>query len=234
MNTPPTISLELVHARQSPRTVILRRGPSKLVRCILWHRDTDRFEDGQWLKGRVWVGEGGLSPDGEHLIYLAHKENWQGSEVGYWYTVISRPPWFTALALYPDGMFYGEGGYFLDEKRYVINGNQKGRDHIGKARELEQVLKVEPSGSNTLGYAHLDGRRVNLRAGDIAYLSGEAPVMPPEDIRTEAGRLYRGDTLIRDFTDMSFEPLRAPYDDRPDPENEDPIPWHPLDRDDAP
>ena len=50
---------------------------------------------------------------------------------------------------------------------------------------------------------------------------------------TMGGKLYRRDgldlTLIRDFTDMTFEPIRAPYDWRDD-ETTTPAakPWHPL------
>ena len=48
------------------------------------------------------------------------------------------------------------------------------------------------------------------------------------------GRLYRRRgqelELIRDFTEMAFEPLRAPYDWRDEtPAAEEPVPWHPLD-----
>ena len=51
---------------------------------------------------------------------------------------------------------------------------------------------------------------------------------------TKGGQLYRrtGDEfeLIRDFSEMAFEPVRAPYDWREDHAEEDgPKPWHPLD-----
>ena len=45
---------------------------------------------------------------------------------------------------------------------------------------------------------------------------------------TQGGKLYRRNgmelELIRDFTDMEFEPIRAPYDWR----QEGSDPWHPL------
>ena len=47
---------------------------------------------------------------------------------------------------------------------------------------------------------------------------------------TMGGKLYRRQglelELIRDFTDMEFEAVRAPYDDRVED-----TPWHPLDND---
>ena len=53
---PPAIPARLygILARDVDRAVILRRGPSRLVRVILWHTDTDRFEGGQWLRGRIY------------------------------------------------------------------------------------------------------------------------------------------------------------------------------------
>ena len=49
---------------------------------------------------------------------------------------------------------------------------------------------------------------------------------------TQGGNLYRrtpdGMELIRDFSEMEFEPIRAPYDWR---STEEEPPWHPLDGD---
>ncbi|MEL7116668.1 MAG: hypothetical protein AAGP08_13980, partial [Pseudomonadota bacterium] len=96
MSTPPQIKLFLVFARESERTVILRQGPSKTYRMILWDRKTDRFEDGQWLKSKVYPERCALSPDGQHFIYFALDGRWD-ERTGGSYTAISRPPYFTAL-----------------------------------------------------------------------------------------------------------------------------------------
>ncbi|MSU91312.1 hypothetical protein GE300_17155 [Rhodobacteraceae bacterium 2CG4] len=230
MNTPAQCSLGLVPAAVSTRTVILRRGPSRQVRCILWDRADDSFEDGQWLKGVIRPEDCSLSPDGRHMIYLTGRHDRRGADVGYWYTVICRPPWLTALALYGDGLGYGQGGRFLDDTRYVVYGATGNRDRLRRAEGLEQVFEVPPAGDNTLGFAHADGRRVNFRPADLARLRGEegeeAAPDPLAGYRTEGGRLYQGERLIRDLTDMAFAPLRAPYDPRRDGDD---LPWHPLD-----
>lgn len=235
MNTPAQCSLSFVTAADSTRTVILRRGPSALVRCILWDRADDSFEDGQWLKGSIRADECSLSPDGRHMIYLTGRHDRRAAAVGWWYTVICQPPWLTALALYTDGIGYGMGGRFLDSTRYVIHGAQENRDKLRRAKGLEQVFEVPRTGDNTLGYAHADGRRVNFRPADLARLgSADTAPDPLADYRTEGGCLYRGETLIRDMSDMTFQPLRAPYDDRPDSTADleaGDLPWHPLDRD---
>ena len=50
---------------------------------------------------------------------------------------------------------------------------------------------------------------------------------------TQGGKLYRRRgmelELIRDFTDMTFEPIRAPYDWRDKAETGETPAWHPLD-----
>ena len=52
---------------------------------------------------------------------------------------------------------------------------------------------------------------------------------------TMGGKLYRrlGQDLelIRDFTQMEFEPIRAPYDWRDETDPDESRPWHPLDTD---
>lgn len=232
MNTPAQCSLSFVHARDVPRTVILRRGPSRWVRCILWHRDRDTFEDGQWFRGTIRSEDCFLSPDAAHLIYIAHKEDGPGPEVGYRYTVISRPPWLTALALFPGGRWEGFAGRFLDNRRFVLLDERQPEDKQGRAAELERVFEVPKDARNTLGFAQADGQRVNLRAADIEWVQNSwAMPDPMQSYDVEAGRLSRDGKLIRDFGDMTFEPIRAPYDIRQG-EGSDPAPepWHPLDR----
>ncbi len=46
--------LHVLLARDTSMGLVIRRGPSKLVATILWNRDTDDFQVGQWLKGRIY------------------------------------------------------------------------------------------------------------------------------------------------------------------------------------
>src|SRR5215469_609509 len=61
-------------AAATPRVVLLRRGPTKWVQLILWHTDTDTFEEGQWFHGRIYEARSDLSPDGTLFLYLARKD----------------------------------------------------------------------------------------------------------------------------------------------------------------
>ncbi|KMW56266.1 hypothetical protein AIOL_001218 [Candidatus Rhodobacter oscarellae] len=215
---------------------------------ILWHRDTDRFEDGQWLKQRVYPDCCHLSPDGQHFIYFALDAHWDSETKGS-YTGISRPPYFTALALFPVGdTWSGGGAFFVDNHHVFVDGDP---DIIGRAAGLSRVElgKPDPKGCTT---------DIRLRSGLPAPLSRQATKLLLEDpvptsrsamryqlrhasahlgaaYHCDGGKLYRSDgsgqaALIRDFTDMAFEPIRAPYDWRGETGATEGEPsWHPLD-----
>jgi hypothetical protein len=124
-------SLYVILAREAPRAVILRRGGTGQVRLILWHTDSDEFEPGQWLKGRIHGPLSDLSPDGSLFIYAAGRPSAGGeraSEYGYAWTAISRPPYLTALALWPaakpgvgGGSIYEGGGLFVDKRTILLD-----------------------------------------------------------------------------------------------------------------
>ncbi|MBV8516144.1 MAG: hypothetical protein JO197_01960 [Acidobacteria bacterium] len=87
-------------ARSTARAVVFRRGPSKRVFLLGWNTANDQFEQGQWLKGRIYERRCDLSPDGQLLLYFA--ANYQ--EPYFSWSAISRPPYLTALALWPKGL----------------------------------------------------------------------------------------------------------------------------------
>lgn len=113
--------LYIVMAREAPRAVILRRGPSNWVRVILWHTDTDTFEGGQWLRGRIYGERCALSPDGTLFLYFAAQHQKYGDGyLGTW-TALSKPPYLTALALWPLGHTWSGGGVFIDNKSICLS-----------------------------------------------------------------------------------------------------------------
>lgn len=131
-------------AKEAPRGVILRRGPSKWVQLILWHTDTDTFEEGQWFHGRIYETNSDLSPDGSLLLYLARKDKTperERSSYTWKWTAISHPPYFTALALWPVGEAWDGGGIFLDN-RSIWLCHQSARAH---PNHRPQGLKIQAS-----------------------------------------------------------------------------------------
>lgn len=112
--------IHVLLARDQPLGLILRRGPSKSVATLLWHRKTDRFELGQWLKGRIYERRCDLSPDGEHFLYFAMNGKWKTESRGSW-TAISRAPFLKAVVFLPKGDCWHGGGLWTGNARYWLN-----------------------------------------------------------------------------------------------------------------
>ena len=131
--------LYAILARESHRAVIFRRGPSKQVLLISWNTDTDTFTEGQWLKGRIYERRCDLSPDGELLLYFAAswKEPYQS------WSAISRPPYLTALALWPQGHAWGGGGLFLSDRHVALRHHEA---TLAPEFKLPKWMKVETRG----------------------------------------------------------------------------------------
>lgn len=60
----PAPRLIALLASEAPVGIVFRRGPSKLVRVILWNRETDEFTPGQWFKGRIYPDRSDISQMG--------------------------------------------------------------------------------------------------------------------------------------------------------------------------
>lgn len=140
VNSPPRLYVLL--ARNAPLGVIFRRGPSDQVLLIKWNVDQDTFEFGQWLKGRVYERRCDLSPDGEILLYFAANIN---REFGSW-TAVSRPPYFTALALWPKGGTFGGGGVFSSKTEILLDYQPWERMEVPEGYSVPKWLGIERLG----------------------------------------------------------------------------------------
>jgi hypothetical protein len=94
--------------------VVVRRGAGEWTQLSLWHTDTDTFEHGQWMRNRIYSRRADLSPDGSLFIYFARASGGPtpAHDTAESWVAISRPPWFTALALWFVGSTWCVGGYF--------------------------------------------------------------------------------------------------------------------------
>jgi hypothetical protein len=118
--------LYFILARDADTGVIFRRGPSKWVQIIKWDTARDIFEPGQWFHGRIYEKRCDLSPDGSLMIYFANKigspdASEESRAYTYAWTAISRPPYLTALALWPKGDCWNGGGLFETDTRVWLN-----------------------------------------------------------------------------------------------------------------
>lgn len=91
----PAARVFFLVATEARTAVVFRKGPKRHVQL--------------WLKGSVDTAASNLSPDGQLLVYCATKG-------GKRFTAVSRPPYFTALAFWPDGWPPTNGGFFLDNR----------------------------------------------------------------------------------------------------------------------
>jgi hypothetical protein len=46
--------LHVLLAAKAPVGLVFRRGPANAVCTVGWNRETDKFELGQWLRGRIY------------------------------------------------------------------------------------------------------------------------------------------------------------------------------------
>jgi len=130
-STHPPARLFVLLAREAPVGVILRRGPSQWVQLIRWQTDTDTFEPGQWFRGRIYEHKCDLSPDGRLLVYFAKKSgnSFRHPDYGDAWTAISRPPYFTALALWPVWRTWYGGGLFRSNHTVWLNHHPATKPH---------------------------------------------------------------------------------------------------------
>ena len=138
----PQVKLYAILAREAPIAVVFRRGPSRRVLLVLWETDHDRFYEGQWLKGRIYERRCDLSPTGERLIYFA--ANYK--KPFFSWTAVSRPPFLTALALWPKGDAWGGGGLFAKQNTLLLN-HRAGEMKLAEGFSLPESVQVEPFGA---------------------------------------------------------------------------------------
>jgi hypothetical protein len=197
--------LFVLPARQAPVALMLRRGPSRWCHLILWHTDTDTFEHGAWLQGRIYEERCDLSPDGELFLYFALQgSRWRTSYRGSW-TAVSRAPWLHALALWPQGDTWGGGGRFTGRRKVELFTSSlvTHPDHPAVGLEARLASKDTPrfesSTSVTADFppAGWSGR---LYGGDAAF--------------TSKGKLFRRargrEIEIADFNGRTPDPQPAP------------------------
>jgi hypothetical protein len=139
----PSCRLQILLARRAPIGVIFRRGPTKWVQVIKWDTKKDVFEEGQWFHGRIYAGRSDLSPNGTFMIYFASKFNpktLKDKEYTYAWTAVSRPPYLTALALWPKGDCWQGGGLFTTHHDVFLN--HRPEDAKPHHRHLPTGLRV--------------------------------------------------------------------------------------------
>ena len=109
---------------------------------ISWDTDRDEFRLGQWLKGRIYEHRCDLSPSGQKLIYFVGSYR---NPMRTW-TAVSRPPFLTALLLWPKGDAWGGGGLFENERTILLNHGSHHRQ-LADGFHIPRTIAVNPLGN---------------------------------------------------------------------------------------
>lgn len=204
--------LQVFLAQEAPLGVVLRRGPSDWFRLSLWHTDTDTFEHGQWFRGRVYDRRSDLSPDGRLFVSFAGKPGGgrsmaapAGETAADTWIAVSRPPWFTALALWFIGGTYCTGGYFLDNST-LFPGWSTAPDQGTLPRWLrlaEQPPHLDPGYNWTDRTVH-HNRLLRLGWRSVRHVNASTGVLVSEPEVWEHDHPSEEMTLI--YTDAGYDP----------------------------
>jgi hypothetical protein len=193
--------LFVIPARDVPVAVILRRGPSQWYHVIRWNTTDDTFDHGAWVKGRIYEEKCDISPDGRFFVYFIHQGTRFGTRFTHAWTAVSRVPWLTALVVWPQGMTYGGGGRFLDNRRLAVSVD-------------EYFVPDSDKPVRGLEFSADWPKEIRAPSDQIADADWSGLDRRGNAIFTRGGRLFRrrsdGDVLIADFTDLKPDPQPAP------------------------
>jgi hypothetical protein len=206
MPSKPACRLFVIPAAEAPVAVVVRRGPSAWVQIIRWNTERDTFEDGAWIRGRVYAEKCDLSPEGSLFVYFVARNRRHEAEAGYGcaWTAVSRPPWLTALALWPADTTYGVGGRFLSDGSLVLR-TEAGAFHPNFPPP--PWLHFSAGGSD-----------YHQSSGEIERAEWSGRDQRDRIIFTRGGKLFRRarirgrvvDKELADFNGRAPDPQRAP------------------------
>jgi hypothetical protein len=131
-------------ARQAPRAVVLRRGPTDWARLSVWDTETDRFEHGQWMRGRVYERRSDVSADGQLFAAFVRQSGGRNPAGADSWIALSRPPYFTALAVWYVGGTYHPGAFFPDDKSLWLGYMNEAPPDVGTKPASLHIAAPQP------------------------------------------------------------------------------------------
>jgi len=197
----PPPRLSVIFAAEAHEAVVFARGPSKWFHVIRWNTRHDKFEPGAWIRGRIYPERSDLSPDGRLLLYFVLQGRPPGSTYTSTWTGISRTPWLTALALWPEGSTWGGGGHFAGPRHVVLTTCGSGAahpDHLPTGLQVSFGSKVAATPLPVLEGSEWSGR--DQRGRLIVATQG----------RLVWHRDNGEQTVLADFNDDTPNPQPAP------------------------
>ncbi len=151
-----------------------------------------------------------MSPDGALFAYFATKYGGKKTRgVDYAWTAVSKPPWLTALALWPQDDTWGGNTSFVNNKTLIIDC-----PHWVKlccADCLPHGFTVLP---RWIGKGAPEQSLPEVPVGIAHFHNGVGIDQSGRGFHLLRGELLRGTTVIVDFKNMRPSPERSPTDAR--------------------
>jgi len=122
--------IKFAFAQDGSCGVVIRYGPRRSSCMLKWDLATDSLQVGQWIKPKVQNFD--LNSDGS--LILCFIQSYRKKDGYSPYVTLSKPPWYTALALWKVGDSWGGLCGFSDDSSIWI---QKGVEHL----QLKGALK---------------------------------------------------------------------------------------------
>ncbi len=150
-------------AAEADVCVLLRRGPAKKVLMVRWNLRTDEFKMGQWLTTEVPADRCDVSPDGLLFATTAIDYRHGRSEAAGPYVAVSRPPYFTALALWPVFGAHTGGAYWHAKDELWIDAPHDPAPKVGATPPGFRMRSVGIVRSAWRGVARAEARRRRMK-----------------------------------------------------------------------
>lgn len=195
-HTPPAPArVWVLLASEANTAVILRRGPSRWTRLYSWNTRTDTMTPGSWFAGRLYEWMSDLSPDGQHMTYVARNESkrrvqaaaerFKDEHMWAW-TALCKPPWVRALGLWNASDGWSGGGIFTDNHSLNLNHALQGLK-----------AQIQPSGFTIRASV---GHRESVVLAGLKRTGWRMIPGPPRDRGTQKSHavvLRKGDLELR-------------------------------------
>ncbi|RYG33846.1 hypothetical protein EON81_17125 [bacterium] len=135
-------------ATEAPVAAILRTDDFGNAQLLRWDMETDQVEFGQWITSRIDFASCDLSPNGRHFVasFVDERlERWKKTAETYHlarkancrvWTAVSVVPYFTAVALWFDGIRQTRGALWDTDTRLLLKRSDLSEEAIAPPKEL--------------------------------------------------------------------------------------------------
>jgi hypothetical protein len=122
-------SLFVLPASRAPVAAVFLRVPGHWWHVLAWDLSRGTLEPGAWLKGTLYPRRSDVSPNGRLLCYFLAKEGkgaFMGMHDRHVFTAVSKLPWVTALAAWPEPDTDTAGHHFASPPRLDLGPTRHG------------------------------------------------------------------------------------------------------------